>query len=300
MGLVAAGIAFVLPAAIITGFLGWAYVRLGHLPQVSGILYGIKPIVIAIIAQALWKLGPKAGKSLILVAVGVAAFAAAFMRVDAIVILIASGALVLLIDGVSRKSPRKVPSLAVAGSALSLAGGAIPVTLLGVFLFFLKMGAVVFGSGYVLLAFLRSDLVERWHWLTESQLLDAVVVGQVTPGPVFTTATFIGYVLAGVPGAFVATVGVFLPGFVLVALSRTLLARVRRSRDAGKFLDGVNVAALALMAYVTIQLGRAAITDVPTSLLALVAILLTFRWRLNSAWLLIGGATIGWFMWEFR
>jgi chromate transporter len=158
---------------------------------------------------------------------------------------------------------------------------------------FAKIGAVVFGSGYVLLAFLRADLVERLHWLTEPQLIDAVAVGQVTPGPVFTTATFIGYVLAGPAGALVATVAVFLPGFLLVAASRPLVARVRRSPTAGAFLDGVNVAALALMAVVTVQLARAALVDGVTLLLAAGSAVLLLRYKLNSTWLIALGAFVG-------
>jgi chromate transporter len=152
---------------------------------------------------------------------------------------------------------------------------------------------VLFGSGYVLLAFLRSDLVERWHWLTNSQLLDAIAVGQVTPGPVFTTATFIGYVLAGTPGALVATVGIFLPAFVFVAISGPLVPKIRRSPAAGAFLDAVNAASLALMALVTYELGRSALTDLTTIALAFVSALLLFLLRVNSTWLILGGAVVG-------
>jgi chromate transporter len=169
----------------------------------------------------------------------------------------------------------------------------VPLGLWPLFLFFLKVGAVLFGSGYVLLAFLRADLVERWRWLTEQQLLDAVAVGQVTPGPVFTTATFIGYLLAGPAGAVVATVGIFLPAFVFVALSGPLLPRLRHSPLAAAFLDGVNVASLALMAVVSWQLGRAAIVDIPTAALVLVSLILLLRFRLNSAWLVLGGGLVG-------
>ena len=165
--------------------------------------------------------------------------------------------------------------------------------LLPLFLFFLKVGAVLYGSGYVLLAFLRADLVERWHWLTESQLLDAIAVGQVTPGPVFTTATFIGYVLGGLSGATVATAGIFFPAFLFVAASGPLVPRIRRSPAAGAFLDGVNAASLALMFVVTYQLGRAAVFDVPTIVLALVSGVALFRFHLNSAWLMLGGALLG-------
>jgi chromate transporter len=165
--------------------------------------------------------------------------------------------------------------------------------LMKLFLVFLKIGALVFGSGYVLLAFLRADLVDGTHWLTEPQLIDAVAVGQFTPGPVFTTATFIGYIVAGVPGAVVATIAIFLPSFVLVAVSGPLIPHVRRSRIAGTFLDGVNVAAIALMAVVGVQLGRAAIVDVPTALIAAVSAAALFRWRINSAWLVFGGGLVG-------
>lgn len=161
------------------------------------------------------------------------------------------------------------------------------------FLSFLKIGAVLFGSGYVLLAFLRADFVDRLHWLTEGQLLDAVAVGQVTPGPVFTTATFIGYVLGGVPGAVVATAGIFLPAFVFVAASGPLVPRLRGSKTAGAFLDGVNVASLALMAVVTWQLGQTAIVNVTTLMLAALSAVLLLRLRVNSAWLVLGGALIG-------
>jgi chromate transporter len=178
----------------------------------------------------------------------------------------------------------------IAGAA---AGAAASFSLSILFLTFLKIGAVLFGSGYVLLAFLRADFVHRLHWMTEGQLLDAVAVGQVTPGPVFTTATFIGYVLGGLPGALVATVGIFLPAFVFVAASGPLVPRLRRSALAGAFLDGVNVAALALMAMVTWQLGHAAIRDLPTAALAIVSAVILLFFRVNSTWLVLGGGAIG-------
>jgi chromate transporter len=167
------------------------------------------------------------------------------------------------------------------------------VELAPLFLFFLKVGSVLFGSGYVLLAFLRADLVERWQWLTEGQLLDAIAVGQVTPGPVFTTATFVGYVLAGAPGAVIATVGIFLPAFIFVALSGPLVPRLRNSKVASAVLDGVNVGSLALMAVVTFQLGQASVVDLPTALIALAGLLGVFVFRVNSAWLVVGAAIVG-------
>jgi chromate transporter len=178
-------------------------------------------------------------------------------------------------------------------ASAATAGAAAPFGLWPLFLFFLKVGSVLFGSGYVLLAFLRGDLVERWHWLTNAQLLDAVAVGQITPGPVFTTATFIGYVLGGAPGAAVATLGIFLPAFLFVAVSGPLVPRIRRSETAGAFLDGVNVGSLALMVIVTYELGRAALVDVPTVVLALASTVLLMRYRVNSAWLVLAGALLG-------
>ena len=292
-GLLVAGICFILPAALITGVLGWLYVQFGKLPAVTGILYGIKPVIIAIVAQAVVNLAPRAAKSRLLWVVGILALFASIAGLDPILVLLAAGVL-----GVAAKRMLHTPHGSAAGAAFlghvaGVAGGAVPVTLLGVFLFFLKIGAVVFGSGYVLLAFLRADLVDHWHWLTETQLLDAIAVGQFTPGPVFTTATFIGYLLAGVPGAVIATIGIFLPGFLLVAASRPLVARVRRSPQAGAFLDGVNMASLALMAWVTVQLGKAALVDIPTVVLAVIAAFLILRWKLNTAWLVGAGAVVG-------
>jgi chromate transporter len=190
--------------------------------------------------------------------------------------------------------------LLIAGvaAALSHRVGRTPATVWSVeivplFLFFLKVGSVLFGSGYVLLAFLRADLVERWQWLTEGQLIDAIAVGQVTPGPVFTTATFIGYVLAGSPGAVIATIGIFLPAFIFVALSGPLVPRLRKSKIASAVLDGVNVGSLALMAVVTIQLGQASVVDLPTALLALAGLLGVFVFRVNATWLVLGAAIVG-------
>ena len=171
-----------------------------------------------------------------------------------------------------------------------------PFGLLQLFAVFAKAGAVLFGSGYVLLAFLRADLVERLGWLTEPQLLDAIAIGQVTPGPVFTTATFIGFILGGPAGAFVATVGIFLPAFVFVAISGPVVPKLRRSAIAGRALDGINAASLGLMAAVTWQLGRAAFTDLTTIGLACLSLLALVLFRINSAWLIIAGAIIGWML----
>ena len=172
-------------------------------------------------------------------------------------------------------------------------GAAAPVTLTTLFLSFLKIGSVLYGSGYVLVAFLQTEFVERLGWITSGQLLDAVAIGQFTPGPVFTTATFIGYLVAGVPGAVLATVAIFLPGFVFVAITNPFIPRLRRSPWLSALLDGVVAASLGLMAAVTVDLARQSIVDVPTVLLLVVAAVLLIRFRVNSTWLILGGAVVG-------
>jgi len=305
IGLLVAGVSFILPAVLIVTAFAWAYVRYGSLPQATGILYGVKPVIIAIVMQALWSLGRAALKTRPLVVIGIVGVVLAFLGINELLILFGAGAVVALYRLVAgqTKSGQNVFSLFSATTlAFFFQTGATTATtvaafgLLPLFLFFLKVGAVLFGSGYVLLAFIRADLVQRWHWLTESQLLDAIAVGQVTPGPVFTTATFIGYVLGGMKGATVATVGIFLPAFVFVAASGPLVPRLRRSPTAGAFLDGVNAAALALMVVVTYQLGRAALVDITTIAMALLSAVVLFRFRINSVWLVLGGAIVGWLL----
>ena len=298
-GLLVAGVSFILPAVLIVSAFAWAYVRYGSLPQVAGVLYGVKPVIIAIVLQALWSLGRAAIKTKFLALVAVIAAVLTFFRVHELIVLFGAGVIV----GLTRLIAQRIRSghnllLPVSTSpvALFLQASAATTATFGLwplFLFFLKVGAVLYGSGYVLLAFIRADLVERWHWLTETQLLDAIAVGQVTPGPVFTTATFVGYVLGGTQGAVVATLGIFLPAFFFVAVSGPLVPRIRRSPTAGAFLDGVNASALALMSVVTYELGRAALVDLKTLLLAIISAVILFRFRLNSAWLVLGGAILG-------
>jgi len=289
-GLIVAGACFILPASLIVTAIAWAYERFGALPAVGGVLYGVKPVVIAVVVQALWGLGRAAVKTLTLVALGLAALGAAALGVHELLVLFVAGAGMALI----RRGPRGAAPALVGFVPAGLAAAATPFGLWSLFGIFVKIGAVLFGSGYVLLAFLRADLVERLGWLSERQLLDAVAVGQVTPGPVFTTATFIGYVLGGGAGAAVATVGIFLPAFVFVALSGPVVPRLRRSPTAAAVLDGVNVASLALMAVVSWQLGQAALVDPLTVVLAAVSAVLLVRYRVNSAWLVVGGALVGW------
>ena len=307
-GLLVAGICFILPAACMVGALAWAYLHFGALPAVSTILYGIKPVVIAVILQALWGLSRTAIKTKFLTLVAIFSVALSVLGLPPILLLVTGGASVALADLVIRFT-RRPHATAIAPFAVlrSLARwpisfraattGALaavaPFSLGSLFLVFLKIGAVVFGSGYVLLAFLRADLVVHRGWLTDSQLVDAIAIGQVTPGPVFTTATFIGYLLHGASGAVVATVAIFLPAFLLVAASGPLLPRIRQSRIAGSFLDGVTVASLALMTVVAWQLARASITDATTAALAAASLFLLLRFRLNSAWLVSLGAIVG-------
>jgi chromate transporter len=297
-GLVVAGAAFIVPATLIVLSIAWAYVAFGRLPAAEGLLRGVKPVVVAVVLQALVAFGRTAIKSAPLGIVAAAAAVAALAGANELLVLAVAGVAVAVARLPRRGAPPPLalvglsPSSALRALAVSAAGAA-PFTAGGLFLAFLKIGSVLYGSGYVLLAFLRADLVERLGWLTEPQLLDAVAVGQITPGPVFTTATFIGYVLGGVPGAAAATLGIFLPAFVFVAVSGPLVPRLRASRLAGAFLDGVNVASLALMAVVSFQLARAAVTDLPTAALAVVSAVLLLRWRVNSSWLVAAGAAIG-------
>ncbi len=308
-GLVVAGVCFIVPAALIVMAIAWAYVRFGSIPQVQGIMYGIKPVIIAIVLQALWRLAPSAVKSRFLAVIGLIATAGALLGVNTLVVLFGAGVITAGATWINQRRFAEpfaaIPTMRWPGilqvlKSVSGTAAIVPFSLLGLFLFFLKAGAVLYGSGYVLLAFLQADLVDRLHWLTQSQLLDAVAVGQVTPGPVFTTATFIGYLLGGTTGAIIATIGIFLPSFILVAASRPLIPRIRRSPIAGPLLDGVNVGALALMAAVTVQLSRAALVDATTAAMAAISALLLIYSRMNSAWLifaagLVGAAATRWF-----
>jgi chromate transporter len=297
-GLLVAGSCFILPATLIVTALAWAYVRYGSLPQADALLYGVKPVVIAIILQALWGLGRAALKTKTLALVGALGILLNFLEVHELVILFGAGITTglgsLVADRMRRgESPSLIPAAFLFKTTSLTAPYTTSFGLWPLFFFFLKVGSVLFGSGYVLLAFLRADLVERWRWLTESQLLDAVTAGQVTPGPVFTTATFIGYVLGGLPGALVATVGIFLPAFFFVAVSGSLVPRIRRSVTAGAVLDGINAASLSLMAMVTGRLGREALVDWTTFAMLVVSLILLIRFRINSAWLVLAGALFG-------
>lgn len=296
-GLIVAGGCFILPAMAIVLAFAWAYVRYGDLPQVQWILYGVTPVIIAIVVQALWGLARKAAKNSWLIGLGAAVFVLYLLGAGEILLLFAAGLVYMLFrnaparwSGPAALSPWPLLLLAQGAQLPALAA---PSGLVTLFLLFLKIGSVLYGSGYVLLAFLQTDFVERLGWISNSQLIDAVAVGQFTPGPVFTTATFIGYLTGSWWGALLATVGIFLPAFLFVALINPLVPRLRDSRWFGALLDGVNVAALALMAAVTLELAGAAVVDAFTAILTVAAALLLLRYRLNSVWLVVGGGLAG-------
>lgn len=310
-GLIIGGVCFISPAMLIVLAISWAYVAYGSLPQVAWLFYGIKPIVVAIIAYALWGLGRTVLKGVWQAVVAILVLGLYFLGVNVILLLFGGGILYGLMRILERWSrekrlPAKPPVSSLAGilalqwqvmavPATAIATTAVPFSLPTLFFTFLKIGAVLYGSGYVLLAFLRSDFVLHLHWLTDRQLLDAISIGQVTPGPVFTTATFIGYILGGLPGALLATLGIFLPSFAFVALIYPVAARLRRSPWTAPLLNGVNVAALALMAGVLFQLGQDALSDILTWAIALIAFAILLRFKINSFWLILAGAAIGLF-----
>ncbi len=298
-GLMVAGVCFILPAALIVTALAWAYVSYGTTPAVAGILYGIVPAVIAIIAHALVSLLRTVIKNVWLAVLAVAALAAYLLGINELLVLAVGALLAMGAHLVRQRRPGGAPGL-VALPLFGLGGPALPVfpdptggQLAQLFLTMLKIGSVLYGSGYVLLAFLRGDFVDRLGWITNQQLIDAVSIGQVTPGPVFTTATFIGYLVAGPLGAFLATVAIFLPSFVFVGLLTKLTDRLRSSAWTSALLDGLNVAALALMAGVSFQLGQSAVIDPLTAAIALVTLSLLWKTKLNNAWYIAGGAAIG-------
>lgn len=296
-GLAAAGVCFILPSALATLALAWAYVRYGSLPQAAGLLYGAKPVMVAIIAQAIWRLGRTALRGVAPALAGMACFAAVLAGAPPIAVLLACGALTLTVKWAQTRknsAPRlaAIPFGPLAGAGAAGASAA-PAGLLPILLVFLKLGVVVWGSGYVLLAFFKSDLVDRLHWVTNAQLLDGVTAGQITPGPVFASATFLGYLIHGWSGAAIATAAIFVPSFLMAGLVGALAGRLRNSKLAGAFLDGVNAAAVALMASVTLTLGRAALVDGWTWALALVSLVLLVRFRINATWLIVAGAAIG-------
>ncbi|MCR1782343.1 chromate efflux transporter [Nocardioides carbamazepini] len=290
-GLVVAGVCFILPAALMVGVLAWAYVEYGDTPAIGSVLYGVVPVVVAIVVWALVGLGRTVLASRWLALLAAAALAAYLWGAPELAVLFAGAAVAALVHGARALARRGGHAL------LGLPLLALTTTpdgrLTELFWTMLKIGAVLYGSGYVLIAFLEGDFVDRLGWVTQQQLLDAVSIGQVTPGPVFTTATFLGYVVAGLPGAVIATVAIFLPSFVFVGLLTRLTDWLRARAWTSALLDGLNATALALMAGVALQLGRTGLVDVVAVVLAIGTLVLLWRTRLNSAWFIAAGAAVG-------
>jgi chromate transporter len=307
-GLVVAGVCFILPAALITAAFAWAYVRYGALPQIVPFLYGIKPAVLAAIFTALWRLGRTAVKNWRLVVVGLAVALALLLGTNEVVALLAGGVFGMLwlrlsdpqgpLAGKRASGPLACAAVGLIPASVKMAAAGlstgVPLWQLG--LFFLKVGSVLYGSGYVLVAFLEGGLVRDYGWLTQQQLLDAIAIGQFTPGPVLSTATFIGYLLSGGAGAVVATVAIFLPSFVFVAAIQPLMPYLRRSRWSAAFLDAVSVSSVALMAAVVVRLTWTTLVGWPAWLIALAAAIVSLRWKVNTTWLVLGGAVLGWLL----
>jgi len=297
-GLIVAGACFIIPAALIVSVIAWAYVRFGSLPRAQGILYAIKPVVVAIVIQALGRLSRTGVRTPLLAGIAALAALLSFLGLSPVLVLVVAAVLAAAVFGMKGRmlgvgALGISRSLSYAIAAATATAVAVPAGLGRLFLSFLKIGSVVFGSGYVLLAFLQTEFVQRLHWLTNQQLLDAVAVGQFTPGPLFTTATFIGYLVAGWSGAIVATVAIFLPGFILVAISGPLIPRLRRSALVAAALDGVVAGSLALMAVVAWQLGKTSIVDWTTLVLFGVSLIVLLRFQVNSAWLIAAAAIVG-------
>ncbi|MCO5189289.1 MAG: chromate efflux transporter [Anaerolineae bacterium] len=294
-GSVLAGMSFILPAALITTILAWVYVNYGTLPQVGPLLLGIKPAVVAIILGALWRLGRKGIKNWQLALIGAGVTLAALLGVPVLWALLVGGvvgmAWLLLQTKYGKTLPIFLPLSATVAQAT-----VDQVPLWQIFFFFLKVGSVLYGSGYVLVAFLQDDVVSRYGWLTQAQLLDAIAIGQFTPGPVLTTATFIGYLLGGGWGAIVATLGIFLPSFIFVLILNPLVPRMRDYVWTGAFLDAINAAAVGVMLAVTINLGRDTLISWQAWLIFALAAVATFRFKVSSVWLVGGGAVLGYLL----
>jgi chromate transporter len=303
-GLILGGACFILPAMLIVMAFGWLYVHYGSLPQMEWLLYGVKPVMVAIIAQAVWELGKRAVKGPLTLGVGLLALALYALGAAEIPLLIAGGVLVMLIENRARlrwPGGAAAISLGVGGSLNPIIpAAATPFSYAQLFWSFFKIGAVLYGSGYVLIAFMQTEFVQNLGWLTNRQLLDAIVVGQITPGPLFTSATFVGFILGGVPGAIIATIGIFLPSFILVAIVRPFVPRLRRSPWLGALLDGVIVVSLALVVGVTVGLARASLIDPLTIAIAVLSLVVLLRLKINSTWLVLAGALIGFLAFSLR
>jgi chromate transporter len=299
LGLIIGGVSFILPAMLSVIILAIIYGRYGELPEITGISYGIKPVVIAIILQALIRLAKSVLKNIPIIVISITVVVLSFLGLHEILLLASAGVTMMLVVNRKKLKANKLPMFATYFPIFSVGiNNSVDkhISLPSVFLNFLKIGSVLYGSGYVLLAFMEADFVERLGLITSEQLIDAVSVGQITPGPVFTTATFVGYLIKGMPGAILATIGIFLPAFILVGALNRVIPKLRESTWFGGFLDGLNGASLALMAVVNWKLGVSSIIDTPTAILAVLSLLLVFRFKINSAWLILGGGLIGYLL----
>lgn len=303
-GLILAGSCFILPAVISTAFLAWVYQSFGTLPQIAPLFYGLKAVILAVILNALWKLGQKAIKNRLLLMIALGVIVLQLVGVNEIAALLIGGIMGMLI--LKLLNNQSISAMFLGGFGVSLVAQNSVTTspvatpsLWQLGLFFLKVGSVLFGSGYVLIAFIEGELVNQYHWLTQQQLLDAVAIGQFTPGPVLSTATFIGYLILGIPGAIVATIAIFLPSFFFVLALNPLIPKMRQSKWASAFLDAVNASAVALMVFVLLKLVQETLLqpfDIWATLMAIVAVVLLLRFKINTTWLIIGGAVVGWLL----
>jgi chromate transporter len=300
-GAIVAGASFIIPAMLLVWGLAIAYVQYQTIPAVGWLLYGVKPVIIAIIAQALWKLGRAALKNMPTWSAGLLVLALYFLKINEIALMLGAGIIVSLVNNLlSSKNPKALSIFLFPFSffpfpLIAATTATYPKTWTAVFLSFLKIGSVLYGGGYVLLAFVQQEFVDRTHWLTSQQLLDAVAIGQFTPGPLFTTATFIGYLVAGNVGAIAGTIGIFLPAFILVPLINPFVAKLRKSPWTAGFLDGVNAASIGLMAAVAWELGQSTLIDIWTIIIEIASLVVLLKFpKVNSAWLVIAGSAIGW------
>jgi chromate transporter len=315
-GLFIAGTCFILPSVLITSAIAWAYVKFGSLPKVIPFFYGIKPTVLAVIFFAIWRLGITAVKSWRLLVIGLCVTLASLLKMNEVAVLLLGAVigmfwlrlsprgetpLVLeIIVGVSTAIGTFLHNVRISwGTVAMLAvgfNGPFGFSLMKLGLFFLKVGAVLFGSGYVLVAFLEGGLVHDYGWLSQQQLLDAIAIGQFTPGPVLSAATFIGYVISGISGAMVATFAIFLPSFFFVAALNPIVPRLRQSPWTSAFLDAANISSVALMLAVIVKLGQTTLNGLPAWIITITALGVSFLWKVNATWLILGGATIGWIL----
>ncbi len=292
-GFFAAGLSFITPTIIIVTGVAMAYVKYGMLPATENILFWIKPVIMAVISLAIYRFSKTAVKSKLLLFMLLLACLASIFKITEIAVILTVGILVMFINISRAKFNSIIPSSFLLDPIIQASSCTVSCDLPAIFLFFFKISAIIFGSGYVLYAFLYNDLVVNYQWISQAQLIDAIAIGQFTPGPVFTAATFIGYLLAGVPGALIASVGVFLPAFIYVALTSPFLSQMRQSKSLSFFLDGVNVASLALMIVVCFNLASAMLTNSLAISIFVVSLGILWRFKVNSAWLILVAAIIG-------